>query len=155
MSKSKQKKGLEPLDSGEIAKVNEALIARFGVQLRPGESLSLDVERSQEHALATLSLSNADDSFQLELEAAVLETDEAEETKVNPASRHLIAVDYLDTVLEEYFSADRHYRFHDDWRVVDFESTAVRFRGVERRPHLEATADAWLEAGGDPDALED
>jgi hypothetical protein len=146
---------LPPLESSEVARIHEALIAKYGVQLKPGESLSLDVERSSEHAHATLVLSNADDTFRLEIEAAVLATDETDDVQVAPAQRHLVAVDYIDAMLDEYFGADRHARLHDDWRVNEFEGAFVRSRGGERRPHLEAMADAWLEAGGDPDLVSD
>lgn len=149
----KKTKELADLEPKEVARINEALIAKYGVKLEPGESLSLDIERSSEHAHAQLTLSNADDTFRLELEAAILESDETEGSEVVPSARHLIAVDFLDAILEEYFSEDRHANFHDDWRVLEFETTNVRFRGGERRPSIEAMADAWLEAGGNPDEV--
>ncbi len=148
-------KKLGPVDESEIARIHEALIAKYGVQLKPGESLSLDVERSNEHAHATLILASADDGFRLEMEAALLESDETDGFEVKPEERHLKAVDFIDVMLEEYFAEDRHIRFHDDWRVAEWESALVRSRGVERRPHLEAMADAWLEAGGDPEKVGD
>lgn len=150
-----KKKELPQLEDKEIARINQALIAKYGVQLKPGESLSLDVERSHEHAHATLTLSNADDTFRLELEAALLESDETDQTEVVPSGRHLIAVDFIDTVLDEYFAEDRHGVFHEDWRMMEFESALVRFRGRDRRPQIEAMADAWLEANGDPEKVGD
>ncbi len=132
----------------ERKRINQATATKYSLNLQPGESLELDVERDAEHGNVRVTLTNNDDTLRVELEAAVLSSDE----HLAPPSieeRLYVAIDFVDAMLESYFE-DRDTRYHSDWRIYDFEHAQVRFRGSITRPNLEALADAWLAAEGEP-----
>jgi hypothetical protein len=142
----------------ELLAIRDAVTTKFGYRLQPGETLGVDVERTKEHAWATIVVEMPDSSFRLELEAASQPHDqpggEGDHSGWDPTEQMQLALDFLDSQLEVYFDEDRAMRFHDDWRIYDFEGSKIRFRGAERRPDLEMLADQWLEAGGPPDPSE-
>lgn len=134
----------------EQAQLRDALSSKFGAHLRPGESLAIDVERGEERCRASIVLEDADASFRFELEVVALASDADDSSKWDPAAEMENVLDLLDVSLEDYFAEERTPRFHDDWRVYDYRGAKLRLRGQTTRPDLEALADQWLAAGGDP-----
>ncbi len=143
---------VDPVTPEEHATIRDALSSKFGARLRPGESLSVDLERDGEHVWGQVILDAADDTFRLELEAAAVRSDEPNPKKWDPMERFQMVLDLLDLQLNTFFEEERTARFHDDWRIYKLEETGpdLRFRGRQRRPDLDALADQWLKAGGDP-----
>src|SRR5690554_7647196 len=56
--------------------VRQALMQRFSAFLKPGESLDIEAEHSAEYVWARIRLSRADESFQLDVEASILQADQ-------------------------------------------------------------------------------
>lgn len=137
------KSQIRPVTAEELSEINHALAARFGRHLQPGEGISMYGERSAQHVIASLIVKANDDTFQLEMEAAVLPDDEHKQHASHDAMFDA-AADFLAAMLTEFFDNERNHRFHDDWRVYEFDDLMVRFRGQATNPSLEALADAWL-----------
>lgn len=155
MGEKSQKKKVEPVTPEELLSLRDALSGKYGAYLRPGEWLTLDAERTKEHAWATITLETSDQTERLELECASVPGDVEDADEWDAATMFDLVIDLLDAQLENWFDDERLPRFHDDWRVYDFEGNQLRFRGLRTRPDLEALADAWLESGGDPTRPED
>jgi len=134
---------LTPVTPEELRKLNEALIARQGLHLRPGESIALAARRTKESTQAMIVLAASDESFRLELEAVVLSDDEHKSEGEEDAFLDA-AVDFVDAMFSEFVLNERTSRFHDDWRVYDFDGFMVRFRGFSTNPSADAMADEWL-----------
>jgi hypothetical protein len=134
---------LTPVTPEELRKLNDALIARQGLHLRPGESIVLAARRTAESTQAVVVLATSDESFRLELEAVVLTDDEHKNLGDSDAILDA-AVDFVDAMFSEFVLNERTSRFHDDWRVYDFDGYMVRFRGFATNPSADAMADAWL-----------
>lgn len=147
---SEKKEKVQPIGKEERQKVFAAFTATFGARLKPGESLDVDVERTEDHGHAGLSLAAADESMQVEMEAAVLADDEHEE-EPTPEERFEYAVEFLGIMFAEFLDDREAIRFHDDWRIYEMKGTLVRFRGQLRKPGIESLADAWLASGGNPE----
>lgn len=149
MAEENKPKSVE-LTPAEQTRVRDALMKRFGVHLRPGESMFVDAERTAEHAWLKVEISASDDTFHLEVECASLPADAAAGAwKADAAFDDVL--DMVDVQLAEFFEEERFLPLHDDWRIYDFEGSALRFRGRQGRPDLEALADAWLAGGGADD----
>lgn len=146
-----QRDKVAPVTDKEQLRLREAIAAKFGYRLRAGETLSVDVERTRDHAWATVIIEVPDDSFRLECEAVSQPDDQPDDTNWDAVEQLQLALDLIDAQLEQYFDEERAMRFHDDWRIYDFEEWKLRFRGAERRPELEALADQWLKHDGPPD----
>lgn len=144
--------GVAPVTPEERATIRDAISSKYGTRLRPGESLSANVERTPEHCWARVIVEAADETFRLELEAAAVRSDEDDPKQWKPEERFQQVLDLIDLQLNTFFEEDRTPRFHDDWRVYNLTEGGVdlRFRGKQRRPDLEALADQWLDTGGDP-----
>lgn len=125
--------------------IRQALTARFAAFLKPGESLELDAEKSDEYVYGTIVVTSADDSFRLDLEASILAADQQVKALDNPDGFLELALEFLKLQLYEFFRQDREERFHVDWRKYPVEKAVIRFRGQIRKPSLEREADALLE----------
>ena len=153
MSKENAKtKNVAPVSPADLLQLRDALSMKFGVYLRPGEGLSLDADRSAEHAHAVVVLTSSDETSFVEVEAASVPEDQDAPAEWDAEEALVLVIDLIDIHLEEFFEEERVPRFHDDWRPYDLEGQHLRLRGVHTRPQLDALADAWLAAGGDPDA---
>lgn len=136
---------VERLEPEERQTLHDSLMFRFDAYLRPGESLTVDAERSDEYVYNQVVLESADESLRLELETAVLAADQQVEEFADPQEALDLAFEYLKVRLREFFTSDRTERFHVDWRMYEVEGTAVRFRGKLRKPELEERADELLD----------
>ncbi len=125
-----------------LREIEGRLRVRFRAFLRPGEKIALSVEDEEDFVYAQLLISSRDETFQLDLEAAVIEQDQEEGLvrATTSAMRLLAAIEYLSSQAEEFFRSQRRARYHVDWRIYDCEGARVRFRGQQRRPDLEAQA---------------
>ncbi|MFP4600362.1 MAG: hypothetical protein ACLFVJ_19055 [Persicimonas sp.] len=128
--------------------IGQALMARFAAFLKPGESLDLDAEKSEDYVYATLVVTSADNSFRLDLEASVLAADLQVDKLSDPDAYLDLAFEFLKLQLYEFFRQDRQERFHIDWRLYPVEKATIRFRGEATKPSLEREADAMLEEAG-------
>lgn len=136
---------VETFSSDERRRIENAMNFRFNAYLKPGEKISVDAEVDDEYIYTELSLEAADDSFRLELEAAVLAADQGGETFPRPGDALDQAFEVLKLRLYEFFQSNRTERFHIDWRHYTVNQTAVRFRGQMRKPELESQADELLD----------
>ncbi len=138
----------------QIAKVNEAITAKFGHYLKVGEGITAEVEEGPDFTLMRITLAASDESFRLELAAAI---EYGAEHKVPLVEKDAwsIALDFLDVQLEDYFGEERFMRFHEEWLVYDYLGTLIKFQGTTRRPDLEALADQWLAQAEDEQVPED
>lgn len=125
--------------------IRQALTARFSAFLKPGESLELDAEKSDDYVYGTIAVTSADKSFRLDLEASILAADQKQEKLDNPDGFLELTLEFLKLQLYEYFRQDRQERFHIDWRLYPVEKATIRFRGQIRKPSLEREADELLE----------
>lgn len=130
-----------------LRRIERRVQARLRAYFRPGERIELSIEDDEDFVYAQMSVVQPDDSFQLDLEAAIIEQDQDPRFLKHTNSRHrmLGAIEFLADQLEEYFRNQRETRFHVDWRIYDLEDATVRFRGRERRPDLEEQASELLE----------
>jgi hypothetical protein len=124
--------------------IRQALTARFSAFLKPGESLELDAEQSEDYVYGTIAVTSADESFRLDLEASILAADQKVEKLDSPERFLELALEFLKLQLYEFFRQDRQERFHVDWRLYPVEKATIRFRGQIRKPSLEREADALL-----------
>lgn len=139
------------LTKNEVGKINDALIAKYGGYLRPGEAMAAIVDTTEEYSLVRIVLSS--EMIRAEF-AAAIEFEDAHKTEVVQEDAWSTALDFLDLQLEEFFQSDRLLILHEDWRVYDYLGLKVKFQGLNRRPNLEAIADQWLrEAGVDLDEV--
>lgn len=136
---------VETLTADEKKRIRNAMMYRFGAYLRPGETISLEAEKSDEFVYGMLSLEAADDSIRVDLEASILAADQGVDSFVDPGEALDVAFEFLKMRLYDFFQQDRAERFHIDWRHYDISSTDVRFRGKIRRPELEDRADDLLD----------
>ncbi len=141
---SKQK--IVDVSDEELIRLRDALLTKYGSYLKPGESLSIDAERTVEHSWASIVLERGQD-LRVELEAAALPADTDRVWDANSELENVL--DFLDVNLEEFFEEDRHARWHDDWRQYDYHDSVLRFRGSIVKPGLEALADEWLAGAED------
>lgn len=132
--------------------VRQALMQRFSAFLKPGESLDIEAEHSAEYVWARIRLSRADESFQLDVEASILQADQKGVELWDPQRFLELDIEFLKLQLYEFFRQDRQERFHIDWRIYAVEAVNVRFRGLMSQPSVEREADALL--GPDPSALD-
>lgn len=137
-------KTVEPVSAEELGKLRDAISQRFGVNLQPGEAMTVDAERDQEKCWVRIDITAADDSFHLDVEAVALALDAPVAAKWDANTLFDDVLDFIDVQLGEYFENERHHFFHDDWRQYEFETSVLRFRGQETRPNVDALADAWL-----------
>lgn len=140
---------VERLAPEERQSLHDSLMFRFDAYLRPGESLTVDAERSAEYVYTQVVLESADETLRLNLEASVLAADQQVEAFADPQEALDLAFEYLKIRLREFFTSDRTERFHVDWRIYEVEGTAVRFRGKLRKPELERRADELLDDEGE------
>jgi hypothetical protein len=140
---------VERLERQERQSLHDSLMFRFDAYLRPGESLTVDAERSDEYVYTQVVLESADETLRLELEASVLAADQQVESFADPQEALDLAFEYLKIRLREFFTGDRQERFHVDWRIYEVEGTAVRFRGELRKPEIEKRADELLDEADD------
>lgn len=139
----------------QIAKINEAITAKYGHYLKVGEGIAVEAEEAPDFVLMRIILAASDESFRLELVAAI-EYDAEHKVPLVQKEAWSIALDFLDVQLEDFFAEERFMRFHEDWLVYDFLGTLVKFQGSTRRPDLEALADQWLAQAEDvPEDEED
>ncbi len=130
--------------------IREALTTRFAAFLKPGERLEVDAEKADEYVYGTIKVTTADDSFRLDVEAAILAADQ-HEAKLDEPERYLeLALEFLKLQLYEFFRQDRQERFHIDWRIYPVEKASIRFRGQIRKPSLERGADELLDDADPP-----
>lgn len=159
MKKTKAgERDVETFTSEERRRVENAMNFRFNAYQKPGETISVDAEKGDEYVYTELSLEAPDDSFRLDLEAAVLAADQSQSRFPDPDAILDVAFEFLKLRLYEFFQSERTERFHIDWRHYTVEGTALRFRGRIRKPQLEEKADEWLDEHGDEaevDALEE
>ncbi|MFB6263165.1 MAG: hypothetical protein ABEL76_05990 [Bradymonadaceae bacterium] len=139
-------RNVETLDREERRRIKQAVMFRFEAYLKPGETISVDAEREDEYVYSQLNVEARDDSFELELEAAVLAADQGMETFESPQRQLDVAFEFLKQKLYEFFQSERREQFHPDWRHYTVEARAVRFRGRLRRPELERRADELLDS---------
>ncbi|MFW5966118.1 MAG: hypothetical protein ACOCV2_01315 [Persicimonas sp.] len=140
------KRQVETLAPRQRQLIRQALTARFGAFLKPGESIDLAAEKSDEYVYAKLTVSAADESFQLDVEAAVLAADQDRIERFEAPEQILeLAIEFLKRQTYDFFRSDRDERFHVDWRIYPVDKATVRFRGQVRRPELERRADDLLE----------
>lgn len=126
--------------------IRQALTARFGAFLKPGESIDIVAEKSEEYVYAKVTVGSADESFQLGVEAAVLAADQERIERFEAPEQILeLAIEFLKRQAYDFFRSDRDERFHVDWRLYPVDKATVRFRGQVRRPELERRADDLLE----------
>lgn len=138
------------LSRDELANIEDAVVAKYGAFLKPGEWISIDVTQDKVHCHTTMFLENPDGGERLELESVVLDSDNDNiEPALNMKARFDHSIDFLDSQLESFFEDDRHPRFHDDWRLYQLDAVIVRFRGRRRHPDLEQLADQWLAANAE------
>lgn len=129
--------------------IRQALMQRFSAFLKPGESLEIEAEHSAEYIWARIRLARVDESFQLDVEASILEADQKDRGAWD-ATRYLeLGIEFLKLQLYEFFRQDRDERFHIDWRIYPVEAVVVRFRGLISMPSVEREADALLELCGE------
>ncbi|MBA2663465.1 MAG: hypothetical protein H0U74_14350 [Bradymonadaceae bacterium] len=135
-------------------RIEKAMLARFRAYLKPGERLRASIEKDKDFVYAQLVVALPDQSFRLDLEAAVVVQDQDFDVvqAIGPEERIELAFEFLRTQLHDYFRHNRVNRFHLDWRIYPFETTRMRFRGRLQSPDLEAMANELLgEALGDDD----
>lgn len=149
MSDEQDKPAIQPISAEELGKIRDAMSGRYGLKLKPGEALTVNAERSAEQCWVRIEIETADGSYLLEAEVAALPSDVPAVSTWEPLQAFDDALDLLDEQLHDYFENDRFAKWHDDWRVYDFEGANLRFRGRESRPDLEALADAWLAGNAD------
>jgi len=140
---------VQPVSDEERQRVREALVAKYGPHLEPGETLTIDLERRREHCWGMVVLETSDDALRVEIEAAVVEQD-LEDESLSLQRRFDAVLDLLDLQLHRFLSGERIERFHDDWRIYDLDGVTARFRGQVTKPSLDRLADAWLASHGDP-----
>jgi hypothetical protein len=123
-------------------RVYEAITAKFGARLRPGEGLSVHLEQTEDHSHLEVLLESISGEFRLSLQTAVVASDSDVTTTV--AERLDTALDFLDLQFEDYFESGREMRFHTDWRTYEFAQKPVRFCGRTSNPNLEDAATEFL-----------
>lgn len=144
---------VERLGARQKQLIRQSLTARFAAFLKPGEALEVDAELSDEYVYGTVAVTSADDSFRLDVEAAILSADQDRIDELDPPEAYLeLAIEFLKLQLYEFFRRDRDERFHVDWRLYPVEKATIRFRGQVRRPDLERRADELLEDEELPEA---
>jgi hypothetical protein len=125
--------------------IRQALTTRFAAFLKPGESLEIDAEKSEEYVYATIAVRSADDSFRLDLEGSILAADQDKKKLESPELYLELTIEFLKLQLYEFFRQDRQERFHIDWRLYPVEKATIRLRGEIRKPSLEREADELLD----------
>lgn len=138
---------VETLTADERKRIRNAIEFRFEGYLRPGEGLNIEAEKDEEYVFSEITLEAADDSLQVELEAAILAADQGVEEFAEPDEALDLAFEFLKVRLYDYFQKNRSEHFHVDWRHYTVQQTDVRFRGRVRKPELEERADKLLEEG--------
>ena len=130
-----------------LRQVERRIKARLRAYFRPGEKLRLTVEDDEDFVYAQMALLLPDESFRLDLEAAMIIQDQDRRFVDNTSSRTRLlgAIEFLSEQIESYFRSQRDLRFHVDWRLYPYNASTVRFRGRERRPELEERATELLE----------
>lgn len=130
-----------------LRRIERRLKARFRAYLRPGEKLRLSVEDEEDFVYAQMSLSLPDETFRLDLEAAMIVQDQERQFLEGTTSRTRLlgAIEFLSEQIDGYFRSQRDSRFHVDWRLYPFDAATVRFRGREHRPDLEERATELLD----------
>ncbi|QED26007.1 hypothetical protein FRD01_01770 [Microvenator marinus] len=128
-------------------KINEALIAKYGAYLRPGEAMAAVLDITEEYALVRVVLAATDESFRFEI-AGALEFEVEHKAEVDEAEAWSVVLDFLDLQLEEFFESDRVLVTHEDWRVYEYLGYSLKFQGIHRKPELEKLADQWLRDAG-------
>jgi hypothetical protein len=123
-------------------RVYEAITAKFGARLRPGEGLSVNLDQNHEHIHLEIVLESISKEFRLSLETAVVASES--DVASSAADRLDIALDFLDLQFEDYFESGRDMRFHSDWRAYEIDKKTVRFRGRISNPNLEDAATQFL-----------
>ncbi len=151
MSEDESQHHATSIPAVELAKLRDAVSARYGLKLRPGEAMTIDASRAPDTAWARIEISTIDDSFDLVVECAALKSDVLDGDTWSETAALTDVLDLLDAQLDEFFENERLAHFHDDWRLYEFEGTQLRFRGRSGRPNLEALADQWLATYGGPD----
>lgn len=141
-----EKRQVDKLAPRQRQLIRQALVARFGAFLKPGESIDIDAEKSDEYVYARVEVASADETFKLGVEAAVLAADQERLERLDPPERFLeLTIEFLKLQVYEFFRRDRDERFHVDWRLYPVDTATIRFRGQVRRPELERRADALLD----------
>ena len=149
---SSQERDTELLSGRQKQLIRQALTARFSAFLKPGESLEVDAEKSADYVYGTITVTSADKSFRLDIEAAILAADQATGELGEPDAYLELALEFLKLQLYEFFRQDRQERFHIDWRLYPTEKATIRFKGQIRKPTLEHEADELLDGElPDPD----
>ena len=130
-----------------LREIESRLKTRLRAYFRPGERLDLTVEDEEDFVYAQLSVHLPDESYRLDLEAAMIAQDQNQMFVEQTTSRKRLlgAIEFLSDKLEDYFRSKRETRFHVDWRLYGYESSTVRFRGRQRRPELERRASELLD----------
>lgn len=152
----KRREPEQKLAPGERLSLSRSMTRDHEAFLAPGERFAVDAEVGKqgsqgapEYVWAQLLLGRPDDSFRLEMEAAMVPGDQ-EPGVIFPEAE--LAMETLFAMLRvrlyDYFRQDRHALFHDDWRMQPFGEWAVRFRASQSNPGLDAQADALLD--GEP-----
>lgn len=140
----------QPVKGKRLALIESSIGARFRAFLKPGESLSVEAEKTDEYVWGKLLLETADDSFEFELEGALLGSDQSQQ-KIYEHERKLeIVFEFLKRQFYEFFRTDRRETFHLDWKLYHLDEATVRFRAQTRKPRLEDRADTILETGDTP-----
>ncbi len=136
------------LSTPDRLRAARAMAEDYEAFLAPGERFAVHGEVGEEYIWAEVVLRAADDSFKLELEAAMSASDLALNQMLpqEPQRGLEVLFDFLRLQLYEFFRSDRRERFHVDWRLYDLGPVRkVRFRAQQSRPELERKADRILE----------
>ncbi len=129
-----------------LRQIEARLKTRFRAFLRPGERVRLSVEEESDFVCCQMIMGLPDDSFSIDLEAAIIVQDQEHQflSATTSRKRLLAAIEFLSSQLDEYFRSQRQERFHIDWRIYSFESANIRFRGRRRHRDLEREASDLL-----------
>jgi len=123
----------------------QALERDYEALLAPGERFAVEVVRTPELLHARVTLSSADGSFRLTVEAGVVEGD-FDDPDQRPQGKDgaALVIEFVRLNLFEFFRSDRTHRFQPDWQVFGYQSLPFRLRGQVTSPSLEAEADRLL-----------
>ncbi|MEM1350201.1 MAG: hypothetical protein AAGI01_16700 [Myxococcota bacterium] len=145
MDQAGELKGDSVYSPMERMAIAQALERDYEAFLAPGERFGVDVVHTDTLIHARVTLTSADRSFELTLEAGVV-ADDYDDPSGRPSGKEgaALVVEFLRLNIFEFFRSDRTHRFQPDWYVFGYQGLPFRLRGQVTSPSLEDEADRLL-----------
>jgi hypothetical protein len=124
-----------------VAKVEQALLIRYGRFLKTGEVFRVNGQSDKEAWSLQIVFENEDRSRHLPIDVAMVVGDNPKCT--DDAARTTL-VDFVDYFFDRYFQGAREITLPIDWAEFPFNNRKVRARGWEKNLKLEDAADRIL-----------